>query len=423
MWIKRLGIGITAIGFLLASSGCVYNQNGSSKKIILTEDVREVVKKETAVEVKVQQIELDLGGGYFNPAYYYNGEVYGSVGKGSGVINLIDSMEYPVGGSLKDRLYSLDKNNILKETTKKVFAYPYSSKVINHENYTIVSIDYLNENEPRVMPELDEALSKIGPYDNLIIKENIIDGNKKMLTILNSVPDKGFALYFYDVEKKKLYTRKGNVVDKDSVGYLPALKSFINVDEDYKCYKVVFEEDTYDFKEYIDLKGFVKKDEASKNMVQFIPINEEEVLLMELSRYSNYNYETKRISTFNFTTNKYEQLFTADDTEHLHANYIGKVESVGDHILLIDTFIEDKGHLHYMDYIRPKERYFKKIEGGQLVTFYKEDISSEGLTLQSTPWIAKSENGEEIFLKKEVLDIENNVGTAKAAIYKRYIFK
>lgn len=418
MWIKRLGIGIVAMGILFISNGCSNGYEGSSKKkIILTEDVRATVERETSVEVKVQQVELDLDDAYFNPAFYYNGEVYGSVGKGSGMINPIDSIEYPINGTLKDHLYSLDKNNILKETDKKVFAYPYSSKVINRENNKIVSIDYLKEKEPSIMPDLTAKLNKIGTNENLLIKENIIDGNKKMLTIYNAIPYEGYALYFYDVEKEKLYTRKGEVLNEETVSYIPALKSFIRMDQNYKCYKVVFEEDSYDFVEYIDVKGFVKTQTASRDMVQCIPINEEEILLMELSRIGNITYETKMISTFNFITNKYEQLFTADSSEHLDAKYIGKVGPIGDYILLIDTFEEEKG------YVKPKERYFKKIEGSQLVTIYKEDISSEGLTLQSMPWTAISDNGEEIFLKKEILDMEDNVQTAKGAIYKRYTFK
>jgi len=422
--IVRIGAGVVIIGLLLVSNGCSYIYNGNNKKIILEEDVRETLNKETNMQIQVQQLDLKLGEGvYFKPTFYYNGEVYGSVGKGDGIIDAKNVEEYPIGGTLKEHLYCLDKNNVLKETNKKVFNYPYGSNIIgckwNQSDGKIFSINYLKEDEPKVLEELTEALKKIGPYNNLMIKEYVIDGNKKMFTIINNVNYEGFELYFYDVEKGELYKRKGEILNEEDVSYIPALKSFVHMDKNYKCYKVVFEEDTFDFKEYIDLKGFVKTEEATRDYSYVIPINEEEVLLMELGRFGAEGYETKMISTFNFTTNKYKQLFVADkaEQEHIIANYIGNVTSIGGPTLIIDTFEEENG----FRYLKPKVRYLKKIEGSKLITLYNEYIQNEGFTL--TPMVETniSENGEEIFLKKNVTEIENGVQTTKNVIYKKYV--
>lgn len=73
-------------------------------------------------------LELDKGD-YFTPIFYLDGEIYGQVGKGSGMFQegkdesdgyLVETPDtHPLLGYMKEYLYKIDKNNELVETEYK----------------------------------------------------------------------------------------------------------------------------------------------------------------------------------------------------------------------------------------------------------------------------------------------------------------
>ena len=360
-------------------------------------------------------------------------EIYGTVDMGINTIQTIE--QFPVGGMLKEKLYKLDSDNNLKETSKKVFSHVYYPKMIAYEENSIsyietgrlLTIDYSREDEPKELEELDNYLRSQGALgNNTFIYEKTVYEGESYLIIGTNIQDKGRAVYFYNQQKNKLYKRTGNVLNQEGVIYIDALKSFLWIDQDMKCYKVVFNEDEYDYVEYMDLKPFLNNslEKNSEERKTFIVASSEEILIEteELQRnegYFNFHplYETKSLSIFNFKTNQFRELFSASAKQHINISYAVNSEALGGKLLIIDEFQYDNG------YISPKERFLKTIVDGQLNTLFREDISGEGKTLSPNVRAVVSENGKEMFLVKDITDIDDNIEKTRSVIYKRYIFE
>jgi hypothetical protein len=429
-------IGIALVLFTLLVSGIYYarEQEWSMKKVVLQENVHADLINEKQINVKVEEVGLKLAEGeYFSPAFYVGEEIYGDIDIG---ISVLQSLEkFPVGGSLKQYLYQLEKDNTLKETSKKVFAHVYLSKMIayednhgvNSEVRKLYAIDYLKEDEPTEMNELDELIKTTGTIGyNTFMSEIVIDEDTTYIQITSYLPDKGWVLYFYDVQKNRLYKRTGDVLNQTNPIYINALKSFVWIDKDFKCYKVVFTEDEYDYVEYLDLKPYLKAsfDTTSKEKTLFISSSDEEIIIetqipFREDGYFKYHptYKTKSLSTFNFKTNQFQELFLAKEGQNINVNYSGSIDAAGGKLLIIDEFEDDNG------FISPKERFFKAIVNDELYTIYKEDIRGEGKTLSPFIRAIVREDGKEIFLEKHITVMEDNIETTKDVVYKRYTFE
>ncbi|MBU5674938.1 hypothetical protein KQI88_00725 [Alkaliphilus sp. MSJ-5] len=438
---KRIMV-IILLSLITLNTSCNYRKEGDIKKVVLQKDISKDSIKEDEIKIVMEEIDLELEEGeYFEPSFYHNGDVYGYIHSGFGIVHSERSTEqFPIGGQLKEHLYRLQQDNTLKETTKKVFMFNiHDPKTIGYELYKdepkLLAIDYLKQDEPLEMKDLDNALSTLEKdtntpmfkkNTNTYIRETVIDEDTTYLTIMAHVPYEGHDLYFYDIQKKQLYRRRGNISNGEHVEYIQALKSFICLDDDLKSYKVVFKDNEYDFIEYIDLNKYTNnlKEIDSKARVGFFPINDEEVLIwisepFRLGGYFDYHpsYQTKAISSFNFKTNQFEELFAAKEGQYVDFNYVGTVESIGRDLFIIDEFQESDGN------IVPKKRTFKIIADGQLNTIYEENIEDEGITLNSYLYTLLSEDGKEIFLNKVISTMENKVETSKDAIYKKYTFE
>lgn len=429
-------IGITIVLFtLLISASCngLVHRN-RLEKVILEENVQSALVGEEQVKIKSQQLDLKLPEGeYFSPAFYLNEEIYGTVDMG---INTIQTVEqFPVGGVLKEKLYKLGSSNNLMETSKKVFSHVYYPKMIAYEENSrsdietgkLLTIDYSRNDEPKEMKALDSYLrSQDALGNNTFIYEKAVNESESYLIIRTIIPGKGWTLYFYDQQKNKLYKRTGNVLNQEGVIYIDALKSFLWIDQDMKCYKVVFNGDEYDYVEYMDLKPFLNNS-SEKNPNErkgFIEISSEEILietkvLLRNDGYFNFHpiYETKSLSIFNFKTNQFQELFSAGEEQHMNISYAVNSESLGGKLLIIDEFQYDNG------YISPKERYLKTIVDGELSTLFREDISGEGKTLSPIVRAVVSDNGKEMFLVKDITDIVDNIEKTRNVIYKKYTFE
>ena len=439
---KRIMV-IILLSLITLNTSCNYRKEGDIKKVVLQKDISKNSIKEDEIKIVMEEIDLELEEGeYFNPSFFYNGDIYGYIRSGYGrVYSERPTEQFPIGGQLKDHLYKLQQDNTLKETTKKVFMFNiHGPKNIGYEVYKdepkLLSIDYRKHDEPLEAKDLDNALSTLEKdtntpmfekNTNTSMKETVIDEDTTYLTIMAHVPYEGYNLYFYNIQKKQLYRGKGNISCGGAAKYIQALKSFIWIDDDLKSYKVVFKGDKYDFREYIDLNKYTDslKDIDSEAGVTFVPINDEEVLIMVGGYFDHHPiYQTKAISTFNFKTNQFEELFVAKEGQFVYADYVGTVESIGRDLFIIDEFQESDGN------IVPKKRTFKIIVDEQLNTIYEENIEHEGEniehegnTLGSGLSTLLSEDGKEIFLKKDISTIEDRVETSKDAIYKKYTFQ
>lgn len=431
---KKIGITIVFFTLLISASCNGLVHRNRLEKVILEENVQSALVREEQVKIKSQQLDLKLPEGeYFSPAFYLNEEIYGTVDMGINTIQTIE--QFPVGGVLKEKLYKLGSSNNLMETSKKVFSHVYYPKMIAYEENSrsdietgkLLTIDYSKNDEPKEMKALDSYLrSQDALGNNTFIYEKAVNESESYLIIRTIIPGKGWTLYFYDQQKNKLYKRTGNVLNQECIIYIDALKSFLWIDQDMKCYKVVFNEDEYDYVEYMDLKPFLN-DSSEKNTNErkaFIEISSEEILietkvLLRNDGYFNFHpiYETKSLSIFNFKTNQFQELFSAGEEQHMNISYAANSESLGGKLLIIDEFQYDNG------YISPKERYLKTIVDGELSTLFREDISGEGKTLSPFVRAVVSDNGKEMFLVKDITDIADNVEKTMNVIYKKYTFE
>ena len=433
MNIKKVGLVLACFFIVVIIGVCSLETGYEGKNVVLAEDVRTQGYKEKLINISKDDIELKLEEGeYFNPVFYQDGKLYGSIDNGAHMINKEINSQFPIDNLMKEHLYTLSDNNI-KETGKKVFISPDGSTVIGHEkgfniwdeaNGGILKIDYTKEDEPTKLDDLSEKLnSAAGKYNNLNIKETSIDDDNKMMTILNNVSYYGYELYFYNSNNKTLYEMEKQE-GRDSlfnisfdVEYIPALKSFVCVDNDLIVYKVVFKDNTYRLEKLIDLSSYLSvKDDTSK--LKLIPVSDEEVLLMEWDHINlsenYYNVKTSKISKFNFITNKYEEVFRDNDDICCFATYIGNISRLGGH-----TFIMEKYNKKGI-YIEPVERSIRVLEGNKLKSIYDEDIRDEPHNLSMFMRFAVNEDETEIFIRKDIMDPNNSIETTVGAVYKRY---
>ena len=405
--------------------GCKKKNEESVKRIVLESDVRnqKLGEKNNNPKVTVEKINLKLDeGDYFEPAFYHEGEVYGVIDKGAGVITEETSVTHPISGHIKGHLYKVDDDNNLIETSKEAFNFVLESKALNFklgEENKIFSIDYKNEDKPKEFSQLTD-----------IIKNLRGDSSIKTYYIETIPQDENYVviyewrsgtnprkMYLYDMKNKKLYNRKGEEEGwLYNIFYIESLQSFVHIDRDLKVYKIKFEEKYFCLEEYIDLS---KKDKADR--IRGVIINDDEVLLFqdkyvsELGYYMHHPlYKTISISKFSFKTNQYDLLFQTPDNVNIYGEYIGN------NILALEEFEQKDENV---ESITPIKRYFEEIRNNSLNVLYKEKIEDEGETMYPHVNATISDDGREIFLTRHLCKLQDGVETTKDAIYKKYTIR
>lgn len=436
MGIKKVGAMLAVLSWGMTQVGCSYQVNGESRKIILEEDVRESLKQQQPdVRVTMEEVEIDVEeGDVFGPAFYHKGKLYGSVAKAVGAARTELDEAYPVMNFMKEYLYTLEDKGTLRATNKQVFNDPKGTQIMGYDRKQpsrfdeeqenqILSIDYTRENVPQVLEKLTQVVNELNLDEYVGIHEIVTGEGKHIYQLNNYKPYKGANVFFYEAEEEKLYRIKEGIKDKKNIQYIPAIGAFVHIDENYQTSKVVFNEETFEFEDYIDLGQYIQKEENQK-AIDWFCINEEEILLIAYKHVketevlvSNPIHSVRQISLFNFTTNQYEELLVLGQGEYLNFTYVGYVPAVSSPMLIMDTF-EEEG-----EYLRGEERSFRIIEDRQLKTIYTEDIQSEGLSIYPGGQGVISEQGNEIFFFKDRITMKKDAQTGADRIYKRYRFE
>ena len=424
---KIIGASLLLIGVSISIVGCGFVIPKRESKIVLEEDVRDQLSKTKQSSVEVQVLDLKLKEKeFFKPSFYHQGQIYGEVGKGFGIIESDEpTEEYPLKGIMKEYLYTLDEQDVPIKTNKKIVVYPYDIKVVGkkvwEKNTPIFRVDYANENEPKVDDKLTQIAEKYSLSDNAECREYNIDDQTKYLIIKNySFTESGARLSFYNLNTNRVYENKEEVINEYDIIYIPTLKSFVYMDENFKFYKINFKRNTYECEEYIDFSQFMATGEG-ESRVSVILMSEEDVLIIQ-NQYINESehhlvMETSTMNQFNFKTNEVKQIFKAEPNQHMYATYVGEVVGQEGKIVVMDDFkMSEK-------FLQPMRRSFKSLVGDELISLYEEDIQEEGLTLQSEVQVKVSDKSSEMFLVKELTNIENHLHTTQNMIYKKYIFK
>ncbi|WBW99022.1 hypothetical protein [Oceanirhabdus sp. W0125-5] len=411
---KGMVLFLASIAVVFQLTGC---GKGKVEKIVLQKDVQET---SNLLEISgVEKIDLKLNDKeVFYPGFYFNGELYGYIGFGLGNLDNKEPKEgYLKDGYTRDKLFKIDQENKLKETSKVMLNNRYTyNKSYDFNDGLVREIDYTKEDVPRESEDISNTLKKYNIDKIDYILPALID-DKEYIYLFNFSNSK-INQYLLDVMEDKLYEFKINDRLIDLI-YVEALKSFIWVDKDFTCYKLVFNENYIELEEYIDLKEYMsyRKNDDLKN-VSIGALNENEILIIEMGYlrddgYFSYHplYETLSISKFNFKTNQFKELLKSSGDRHISSISMSK------DILVFDEFEKESG------YISPKTRYFKTIDGDELKTIYKESIEDEGKTLSPFIRTLISEDKKEIFLLKQVTDMADGVETTMDVIYKKYTFK
>ncbi|MHC1749306.1 MAG: hypothetical protein AB9856_13630 [Cellulosilyticaceae bacterium] len=423
---KIIGASLLLIGVSISIVGCGLVIPKRESKIVLEEDVRDQLSKTKQSSVEVQVLDLKLKEKeFFTPSFYYQGQIYGSIDKGSGEIELEGpTNEYPVGGYMKEYLYTIAEDGVMTKSNKKIIINPSDIKIIGKEFWgkssPIYRVDYAKEDEPHKDENLIRIVKSVGLPDNIGVSEHYIDDKTNYVIITNySLLPKGYKVYFYDLNKKKLYKNKENGIKDSPVTYIPKLKSFVHLDDNLKLYKAIFKEDTYEFEEYIDFNQFIHQEEKI-DYINIYLINDSQIVIMEekeIEEINQDNYETKRVSLFDFKTNEFKKIFEAGSNQHISIGFEDEVVGQEGIIFFIDEFKIKDGYIH------PLKRTFKSFEKNELVTLYDEDIQEEGPTVTTGVYCKSNDKSGEIFIIRDINTMENNVETTKRRIYKRYKFQ
>ena len=407
---KKITYIVIFLSLTVQLTGCGKERQKDVQRIVLEKDVREqnLKLKDIDPKITVEKVNLQLDDGeHFFPIFYYQDEVHGYVVSDNGMLSSTLKDDYPIGGYIKQYLYKIDKNNRLIKTSKEAFNHSLSHKLTSFklgEQDKVFSVDYKREDKPKEIIELTgtiEELKKQSHNSNYYIG-NISENDNYV--IINEVTSDKRKEYLYDIKSKRLYEMKDEI--DGWFHYVDALKSLVYMDRDLKFYKVKLKGKYFYLDEYIDLKKKDGMDKARRGEM----INSDEILLFQERLVSNGGhrfYKTTSVSKFNFKTNQYNVLFEAPEEVNIYAEYIGN------NVLVLEEF-EEK-----VNSIIPIKRYFKEIEGNELNSLFEEGIENEGKIVYPHIEII-SEDGREIFLVRNLSELESDGQKTKGYIYKRY---
>lgn len=423
---KRIIYIVILLSLIIQLLGCGNKDKERLQRIVPEEDVKkqnlELKNKDSKVTVERLNLELDEGD-YFNPSFYYQGEAYGYVGKGFGIIKETKEITktHPIKNSLKQYLYKIDKDNNLVETPKEAFNLLVGARVIDYKMFEqdkVYGVDYEKEDKSIEIPELTEVIADLkrsrGNDNDNYYYYHITTSGKENYVVINEFNLAGeiseqSKTYLYDLENKKLYEGKNK--GEGWIYYVESLKSFMWMDEDSKLYKIALKGEYFHLDKYIDLDEENEVDWMNATM-----INNDEMLLFKSKYFSTAEdefhpktyYRTTSIGKFNFKTNQYKVLFKAPRKVNIYAKYIEN------NILVLEEFREQNG------FIKPIKRYLKEIDDDGLKALFEEEIEDEGETRNPYLEVVTSEDGKEILLTREITNMEDGVETTKEHIYKRY---
>jgi len=399
-------------------------------------DVTEVLDNVPRVVVEEVNLELEEGE-FFDGRFFYEGKLHGKIWRGFGSAQE-PTEEYPIYGLQKGNLYTLDENNNIEKTEKKIMGRESRSsdgtksivKKIGKDKEEIYIGDLKAENSEYIRDTELERLLLGKSYSP--ITYYFVPGNDNYI-YFNAIQETGMDAYLgiYDRKNKQLYevnlgkkeqfkkkyengeTYFSSVGFKYSVFYSGILNSLMVRDKDNSmCYKITLNGEEIELSEYMDLN------KLNNEKVSYIEIiNDSEILLFyEENIDSNeedrdFNFKVYAIGKYNFATKEFKTLFEAGKEKNIQGSYLGK------NLFLLEEFEEkDKARIY-------KTRYILKLEGNEIRVIFKENIEDEKYAEVSWSNITVNEGGNEIFLTKSITVKKEDIETIEDAVYKRYIIE
>ncbi|MGL5675792.1 MAG: hypothetical protein ACRDDX_05245 [Cellulosilyticaceae bacterium] len=449
---RWLMVGVS-LSLILGSVGCQVAPKGNMKKIVIEEDVRQVVGKDM-YEVTVEQVDLVMEPGVsFSPTFYSGGEVYGSV-RNTGYS---DELNFPIDGWGKDKLYRVSEEDTLVETPIQLISYPHRgmhriTEINTDGEKQVLEVDYQNGGTIKVAENLTKVIQEIGGTGLSVNGEFITQEGDKVYIIYRGYDSPYIRyIYFYNETKDKIYSNEEGLREALQIAYIPSLGGFVGIDEKQMLHKIRFHEDKYTLEPYLDLKAYIPVVETTKYtwnifldeshllMLYYEPFIKDKYMLNGESNQfitkrkwneKTNTYETKdvtisiseiaRMGILDLETNQYEELIGAEDTQHRIMNPVGQVATMGGYMFVTDFFEEEDNHL------MPQRREIQLIKDGKLETLFAEDIRDEGKTLEAYTISIINEEGTELFVSKECTALKGERfgrEETERVIYKRYTFK
>ena len=408
----------------LCMNGCDKRNEFETSKIIINNDVTKNEKNKIYIrnsnekmDIKVKNVEeLNIKGNEdFVPYMFIDNEIYGYV------VKIKENSEQYV----EEKLYKLKENN---EIERSDIEFNYNGNIY-YKDGKVYELDYSKNGISVENKKLTEALKKCHyATENVFLYKYNYD-NKNFVLSLEFLGDGSKFFYLYDDENDRVYQYKENLKDVNfsfdskygisNSEYIKALDSLIRLDGNFKLYKMIFEGEYFEFKEFIDLSKYTnKKLDCNTDNITIKSINDNEVLIIQykeipcISKDYFRNVELVSIDKFNFKTNQFTELMKVDENTHFSApNFIND-------LIILDEFDlkEDK--------IKSKNRYFKVLGNNELKTIYKENIENEGETINTLASVIPNMDKKELLLYKNISEFKkNNDIEFKKNIYKKYILE
>ncbi|MEG0307177.1 MAG: hypothetical protein RR636_04485 [Clostridium sp.] len=434
---KRIFIVLVMLGFSVSLMGCegknkistdkavVDQVNGNDKegkttvdKIVIEEDVTKKVGDGTKVTVEEVELNIDEGE-YFQPGFYLDGKLYGSISKGYGHASDGPTEEFPIDGQRKMYLYAVNDENALEETNKEIFKEIHGIKSTDYKyeqgsTKEILITDFGVDGAIRKAYGLEKAMNK-SVYDNPNIIKKVLGSEKYYyLDNIEVTTDKVRYIYIYDEKIDEIYKTEIGNDEKFTMIYMEETNSLMAWDiNNGLMHKVTLKDG------HITLEKYINIEEIFGEKVGYIDvINESEIIIGCTSDINktdiddkNPIYRTDKISKYNFKTNEYKILFEGSKGKNMLINY------AGNNIFTADEFEEAAGKMSC------KNRYIMRVKDEELRVIFKEDIQGEGENeygMNQGGSAVVNEEGNEIFFVKHLCDIN---GKSKKAIYKRYVIE
>lgn len=432
---KRVLMGVILLGLSLTLTGCGGNGTTKVDKIVVEQDVTKGL--DNVPRVVVEEVKLNLKEGeFFDGRFYHDGKLYGNVSKGYGAAQE-STEEYPIYGLKKENLYTLDGNNNLGKTEKKIMfgekpssggtksiamTFGKGKEEIYIADHKAENSEYIRETELEKLL-FEKAYSPLFYYftqgnDNyLYFYELEMNGTDAYLGIYDR---KNKLLYEMNLGKKDQFEKKyanGETYVSDagftySIFYSKALNSLMARGNGGMCYKVILKDGEVQLSEYIDLS---KLNNKKADDIEIDTKNDQALIFY--STYINNDkahedgkFKLEAIGKYDFATKQFKILFEAEKDRNINGFYIGK------NLFILEEF-EIKDNIKTY-----KNRYILKLEDDEIKTIFKENIEEEKHDI-AWNYITINEDGNEIFTVKHRTEMKDGMETSVDAIYKRYIIE
>ncbi|TAH63466.1 MAG: hypothetical protein EWM50_02625 [Gottschalkiaceae bacterium] len=366
------------------------------KRIIVEEDVG--LERESPIDPSIfGQVYLDIDRiDYFYPAFYHRGEVYGYLKKGHG------------NDSIGRRyLYKLDINNKLTETLKESIDFKQGSNKVGFIEDQVYTIDYIAGNKATPLPKLSKIINELREDEKGNQYEiSYVSGSNRYLVINEISPNGEIAnIFLYDLAQQMFYKNYNNRYG--DICYVFELGSLIWIDQkDFKIYKIQLTNNYYNLEEYIDLGT-----DEDISRVRGIMKNGYELILLHDVRLGNKDdwnlMGTSAVTSYNFETNGYVNLFNKSIDENLYIEYLGH-----------GIFISESFDI-FRDYIEITERRIYYHNYTELVLVYNEELQEKSQQIYPEINVIVNVAENEIFSTKEIKKMIDGIPVTKSVIYQR----